>query len=116
MPLIEVSPKVRAGMPLAFSEYVATLGLLLLVTRLARSRSDAAPFGVAAYILAAYWFTASTSFANPAVTIARCFTDSFAGIRPADAPGFIAAQGAAVITVALVGALAVRSARQTPEM
>lgn len=105
LPILEVSPKIRAGWPLAFSEYVATLGLLLLVTRLARARSDAAPYAVASYILAAYWFTASTSFANPAVTLARTLTDSFAGIRPADAPAFLAAQIAAVITVAAIGRL-----------
>jgi glycerol uptake facilitator-like aquaporin len=102
LPIVEVSEKVRAGVPLVWSEFVATLGLLLLVTRLARANSGAGPYAVAAYILAAYWFTASTSFANPAVTLARCLTDTFAGIRPADAPGFIAAQLGAVGVVALV--------------
>lgn len=111
LPILEISPKIRSGLPLAFSEYVATLGLLLLVTRLARARSDAGPYAVAAYILAAYWFTASTSFANPAVTLARSLTDTFAGIRPADVPGFLAAQAAAVFTVAALGKLAAQPAR-----
>jgi glycerol uptake facilitator-like aquaporin len=79
---------------------VATFGLLAVIWGCARLRSSAVPFAVAAYITAAYWFTASTSFANPAVTLARAATDTFAGIRPADAPGFVAAQliGAAMAT------------------
>ena len=83
-----------------FSEFVATFGLLAVIWGCARLRSAAVPFAVAAYITAAYWFTASTSFANPAVTLARATTDSFAGIRPVDAPGFIVAQllGAAAAT------------------
>jgi hypothetical protein len=95
-------PRVRArsGMPQAFSEFVATFGLLAVIWGCARLRSGAVPFAVAAYITAAYWFTASTSFANPAVTLARSATDTFAGIRPADAPAFIVAQlvGAGVAT------------------
>jgi glycerol uptake facilitator-like aquaporin len=84
-----------------FSEFVATFGLLSVIWGCSRRRSTTVPFAVAAYITAAYWFTASTSFANPAVTIARSLTDTFAGIRPADAPGFIAAQflGAAAATL-----------------
>src|SRR5262249_56389830 len=83
-----------------FSEFVATFGLLSVIWGVTRRRSDAAPFAVAAYITAAYWFTASTSFANPAVTLARAASDTFAGIRPTDAPGFILAQlvGAAAAT------------------
>jgi glycerol uptake facilitator-like aquaporin len=79
---------------------VATFGLLAVIWGCARLRSSAVPFAVAAYITAAYWFTASTSFANPAVTLARSATDTFAGIRPADAPAFIIAQllGAAAAT------------------
>jgi glycerol uptake facilitator-like aquaporin len=95
------SRHVRAGGAQAFSEFVATFGLLAVIWGCARLRSAAVPFGVAAYITGAYWFTASTSFANPAVTLARAFTDTFAGIRPADAPGFILAQlaGASAATL-----------------
>src|SRR5436190_18556731 len=75
-----------------FSEFVATFGLLSVIWGCVRFRSQVIPFAVAAYIVAAYWFTASTSFANPAVTLARAFTDTFAGIRPIDVPGFIVAQ------------------------
>jgi glycerol uptake facilitator-like aquaporin len=92
MPLFQVSQHVRAGVAQMFSEFVATFGLLSIIWGCSRVRSDAVPFAVGAYITGAYWFTASTSFANPAVTLARSFTDTFSGIRPADAPGFIAAQ------------------------
>ena len=71
---------------------MATFGLLTVIRECSRGRVSAGPFAVAAYITAAYWFTASTSFANPAVTLARAASDTFAGIRPADAPGFILAQ------------------------
>lgn len=92
MPIIEYSAKARAGLPQMFSECVATFGLLIVVLRGARHRPDTVPWTVACYITAAYWFTASTSFANPAVTLARSLTESFAGIRPADVPGFVLAQ------------------------
>jgi glycerol uptake facilitator-like aquaporin len=82
----------RHGWPLILSEFVATFGLLSVISGCSRLRSEALPYAVAAYITAAYWFTASTSFANPAVTIARSLSDTFAGIRPSDAPMFIAAQ------------------------
>ena len=104
MPVIEVSTKARGGFPLMLSEAVATFGLLIVVLRGARHRPDAVPWTVACYITAAYWFTASTSFANPAVTLARAMTESFAGIAPANAPGFFAAQ----IVGALVALLADR--------
>jgi glycerol uptake facilitator-like aquaporin len=91
-PLFSASRHVRSGVPQAFAEFVATFGLLAVIWGCARLRSSAVAFAVAAYIMAAYWFTASTSFANPAVTLARSATDTFAGIRPADAPAFIAAQ------------------------
>jgi len=91
-PLFAASQHVRSGGALMFSEAIATLGLLLVIAGCSRHSAAATPYAVGAYITAAYWFTASTSFANPAVTIARCFTDTFAGIRPADAPGFIFAQ------------------------
>ena len=92
MPIIEVSAKSRAGLPQMFSETIATLGLVVVVLRGARHRPDTVPWTVACYITAAYWFTASTSFANPAVTLARSVTDSFAGISPANVPGFWLAQ------------------------
>jgi glycerol uptake facilitator-like aquaporin len=91
-PVFSASRHARAGAAQAFSEFVATFGLLAVIWGCARLRSSAVPFAVAAYITAAYWFTASTSFANPAVTLARSATDTFSGIRPADAPAFIVAQ------------------------
>jgi len=91
-PLFFASRHARSGPAQMFSEFVATFGLLAVIWGCLRVRADAIPFAVAAYITAAYWFTASTSFANPAVTLARSATDTFAGIRPADAPGFIVAQ------------------------
>jgi glycerol uptake facilitator-like aquaporin len=98
--LLMLSLKTRSGPAQMLSEFVATFGLLSVIWGSSRRRSDAVPFAVAAYIAAAYWFTASTSFANPAVTVARALTDTFAGIRPADVPGFITAQlaGAAAAT------------------
>jgi glycerol uptake facilitator-like aquaporin len=91
-PLLQVSQHVRAGGSQVFSEFVATFGLLSVIWGCGRLRAEAVPFAVGLYITGAYWFTASTSFANPAVTLARAFTNTFAGIRPADAPGFMAAQ------------------------
>jgi glycerol uptake facilitator-like aquaporin len=100
MPLMSVSHHRRSGAAQAFSEFVAAFGLLSVIWGCARLRSSAVPFAVGAYITAAYWFTASTSFANPAVTLARSTSDTFAGIRPIDVPAFIAAQllGATVAT------------------
>lgn len=91
-PLFFASEHVRSGGAQLFSEFVATFGLLSVIWGCARLRSSAVPFAVGAYITAAYWFTASTSFANPAVTLARAASNTFAGIRPVDAPGFVAAQ------------------------
>ena len=97
------SQHVRSGVAQAFSEFVATFGLLLVIATVARTRAAAIPYAVAVYIASAYWFTASTSFANPAVTVARSMTDTFSGIRPIDAPAFIVAQLiAAVAAIALV--------------
>lgn len=100
-PLYFASTHVRSGAAQALSEFVATFGLIAVIWGVARTRSAATPFAVGAYITAAYWFTASTSFANPAVTLARSLTNTFSGIRPADVPAFIAAQllGAAAATV-----------------
>jgi len=91
-PTYSASTHVRAGGAQVFSEFVATFGLLCVIRGCARMRSSAVPFAVGAYITGAYWFTASTSFANPAVTLARAASNTFAGIRPVDAPGFIVAQ------------------------
>jgi glycerol uptake facilitator-like aquaporin len=92
LPAFSISHHARTGEAQWFSEFVATFGLLLVIRTVARFSSDGLAFAVAAYIVAAYWFTASTSFANPAVAIARSLSDTFAGIRPADVPGFVAAQ------------------------
>jgi glycerol uptake facilitator-like aquaporin len=101
LPAFSVSQHMRHGPSQLLSEFVATFGLLAVIWGCSRLRSSASvSFAVGAYITAAYWFTASTSFANPAVTMARSVTDTFAGIRPADVPGFVAAQlaGAAAAT------------------
>src|SRR5690349_15609119 len=92
MPILMRSLHERSGSAQVFSEFVATFGLLSVISGCSHRHAPAVPFAVAAYIVAAYWFTASTSFANPAVTLARAFTDTFAGIRLADVPGFVAAQ------------------------
>ncbi len=97
-PLFVASQHVRTGPDQWFSEFVATFGLLAVIWGCVRQRPSVTPFAVGLYITAAYWFTASTSFANPAVTLARAATDTFAGIRPDDVLGFVAAQ--------LLGALA----------
>jgi glycerol uptake facilitator-like aquaporin len=103
---ISLSMHARAGFAQVLSEFVATFGLLSVIWGCSRSRPSAAPYAVASYIVAAYWFTASTSFANPAVTIARMLSDTFAGIRPADAPFFIVAQFAgALVATALFSSL-----------
>jgi glycerol uptake facilitator-like aquaporin len=92
VPLFFASRHARAGMRQMFSEFIATFGLVAVIWGCVRFRSAMVPFAVAAYISAAYWFTASTSFANPAVTLARAASDTFTGIRPVDVPGFIIAQ------------------------
>lgn len=101
-PLFSASSHVRAGGAQLFSEFVATFGLLAVIWGCARLRSSAVPFAVGAYITGAYWFTSSTSFANPAVTLARAASDTFAGIRPADTPGFIVAQLAGAMAATLL--------------
>ncbi len=90
--LFSASTHVRAGSAQFLSEFIATFGLLAVIWGCLRSRPSAVPFAVGAYITAAYWFTASTSFANPAVTLARSMSNTFAGIRPADVTGFVTAQ------------------------
>jgi glycerol uptake facilitator-like aquaporin len=101
-PLFFASTHVRSGPSQWWSECVATFGLIGVIIGCSRSRPAITPFAVAAYITAAYWFTASTSFANPAVTLARSATNTFAGIRPVDAPGFILAQLAGAMVATLV--------------
>jgi len=100
LPMFFASQHARSGPAQLLAEFVATFGLLGVIAGCGRFKPSMAPFGVAAYIVAAYWFTASTSFANPAVTLARSLTDTFAGIRPGDAPGFIVAQLCGAIVAA----------------
>jgi glycerol uptake facilitator-like aquaporin len=97
-----VSTRVRSGPAQEFSEFVATFGLLAVIWGCARTRPSTTPFAVGAYITAAYWFTASTSFANPAVTVARSLTNTFAGIRPGDVMGFVAAELAGAFCATLL--------------
>jgi|SRR5579863_2290537 glycerol uptake facilitator-like aquaporin len=101
LPLFFASRHARGGAALLWSEFIATFGLLAVIWGCERARTSFAPFAVGGYITAAYWFTSSTSFANPAVTLARAASDTFAGIRPADAPGFTAAQLAACFGAAI---------------
>ncbi len=112
LPLLQASTHVRAGGPQLLAEFVATFGLLLVV--LGHRRAENVPWMVAAWIGAAYWFTASTSFANPAITIARSLTNTFSGIRPVDAPWFIVAQVAGAL-VALGAARILFSQRQAQD-
>lgn len=105
LPLLQLSDKVRTGGGQWLSEGIATFGLVLTIWGTAKFRPAAIPASVALYITAAYWFTASTSFANPAITVARSLTDTFSGIAPGDAPGFIVAQ----LVGAGLAALAVRA-------
>jgi glycerol uptake facilitator-like aquaporin len=98
LPILQVSAHARTGAGQWLGEFIATFGLLLTIIGTLRHRPAAVPASVALYIVAAYWFTSSTSFANPAITLARSLSNSFAGIAPGDAPGFVAAQ--------LAGALA----------
>jgi glycerol uptake facilitator-like aquaporin len=103
LPLFFASRHTRNGAGLLWSEFVATFGLLSVIYGCSRTRPSTVPFAVGAYITAAYWFTASTSFANPAVTLARAASDTFAGISPADVPAFLVAQfaGAVAATICL---------------
>jgi glycerol uptake facilitator-like aquaporin len=102
LPVLSISTHVRSGPAQLFSEFVATFGLLTVIWGCVRKRPSDVPYAVGAYIASAYWFTASTSFANPAVTIARSITSTFSGIRPADVPGFVAAQFAGAFAATLV--------------
>ena len=102
LPLWQVSQTVRSGGGQWFAEFVATFGLVLVIFCCLRAAPDAIPYAVGLYIISAYWFTASTSFANPAVAIARSLSDTFAGIRPVDVPAFLAAQLAGGFFAAIV--------------
>jgi glycerol uptake facilitator-like aquaporin len=103
-PVLQLSTKLRDGPALAFSEFIATFGLIATILGAVRFRPDFTPMAVGLYITAAYWFTASTSFANPAVTIARSLSNTFAGIAPSSTPLFIVAQiGGAIIASSLFG-------------
>jgi glycerol uptake facilitator-like aquaporin len=105
LPLLQPSTHVRDTQGEFVGEVVATLGLLLAIWGTQRSRPDAIPFAVAAYIVAAYWFTSSTSFANPAVTIARSLTDSFSGIAPASIAPFVFAQATGFVLALVICSL-----------
>ncbi|MGA7622123.1 MAG: MIP/aquaporin family protein [Candidatus Acidiferrales bacterium] len=116
LPAIAASHHARSGSAQLFSEFIATFGLLCVIWGCSRQRCEAIPFAVAAYITAAYWFTSSTSFANPAVTVARSLSDTFAGIRPLDVLPFVAAQLAGAIAATflfrwLVPSLCTRTGR-----
>jgi glycerol uptake facilitator-like aquaporin len=103
LPVLQVSEHVRTGAGQWLAEWVATFGLLLTIFGCVRNAPQSVPYAVGLYITSAYWFTASTSFANPAVTIARSLSNTFSGIAPADAMGFIAAQLAGMLGAVLVG-------------
>ncbi len=119
LPLLSRSHQVRIGTGQLLSEGIAAFGLLIVVLACARRHKRSAAVMVASWIFGAYWFTASTSFANPAVTVARCLTDTFAGIRPADVPGFIIAQcvgaGAALMLWGWIDPADGAEPSQTPE-
>jgi len=110
-PLLQVATTERGGIGQWTGEFVATFGLVGAILGCLRWRPDALAYAVGLFITAGYWFTSSTSFANPAVTVARCLTDTFSGLAPAGAPGFIAAQGlGAVAATAILGWLFARGA------
>lgn len=102
LPLLQTSENARGGPAQWFSEFIATFGLLATILGCLKARPQAVPYAVGLYITAGYWFTASTSFANPAVTVARSFTDSFSGILPAHAPAFILAQCLGAVAATLL--------------
>ena len=115
-PVFAASLHARSGAAQIFSEFIATFGLLSVIWGCVRGRSSAVPFAVGAYITGAYWFTASTSFANPAVTLARAASNTFAGIRPADAPGFVAAQLIGAMAATALFAWLIPAKKKSPRM
>jgi glycerol uptake facilitator-like aquaporin len=112
--MVSASMRVRSGPGQLFGEFVATFGLLAVIWGCVRQRTSAVPYAVGAYITAAYWFTSSTSFANPAVTIARSATNTFAGIRPADVAGFVGAQLAGAFAATLLFQWLMPALKQEP--
>jgi len=112
LPLVETSLKARTGAPLWFAEWVATFGLILTILAGLRFARASVPWLVGLYITAAYWFTSSTSFANPAVAIARSLTNTFSGIRPGDLPGFIMAEVCGALAAFFVMNWLLRSSRE----
>ncbi len=115
LPLFSISQHARSGPAQVFSEFIATFGLMAVIWGCSRQRAGTVPFAVGAYITAAYWFTSSTSFANPVVTLARAVSNTFSGIRPTDAPAFIAAQLTGAITATLLLRWLVPSLPETAE-
>ena len=109
---LQLSTTGRSGFPQWFAEFVATFGLLLTILGCVRFKPDAVAFAVGLYITSAYWFTASTSFANPAVTIGRSLSDTFAGIAPSDVPAFIVAQILGALAAAALGGWLFAQARR----
>ncbi|WXK61102.1 MIP/aquaporin family protein [Parerythrobacter aurantius] len=114
LPILQLSTKARAGIGQWSGEFVATFGLVLVILTLLRNRAEAIPAGVALYIVSAYWFTSSTSFANPAITVIRSLSDTFAGIAAADAPLFIAAQMAGALCAVFVARWLLEESAPTP--
>ena len=114
-PILQFSDKGRTGIGQWTGEFIATFGLLLTILGTARFRPAAIPASVALYITAAYWFTSSTSFANPAITVARSLSDSFAGIAPADVPGFIIAQIAGALAAWALAKILFAETKNPPE-
>jgi glycerol uptake facilitator-like aquaporin len=112
--VFSASTHARSGPAQMFSEFVATFGLMAVIWGCVRQRPSAVPYAVGAYITAAYWFTASTSFANPAVTLARAVTNTFAGIRPADVADFVGAQLAGAFAATLLFQWLVPALKQEP--
>ena len=115
LPLLSPSTHARSGGAQLFSEFVATFGLLAVIWGCARHRPSSVAYAVGAYITAAYWFTASTSFANPAVALARSMTNTFSGIRPADVAGFVVVQLAGAFAATLVFQRLIPALRDAPE-
>lgn len=113
-PILEISSKTRTGPGQWAGEFIATFGLVFVILGTIRHRPQAVPASVALYIVAAYWFTSSTSFANPAITLARALTDSFAGIAPADVPAFIIAQLCGALAALWAGQIVFSPAEPTP--
>jgi glycerol uptake facilitator-like aquaporin len=116
LPILEISAKARTGAPQWFAEAVATFGLVITIVGTIRARPEAVAYTVGLYITAAYWFTASTSFANPAVTVARAFTDTFAGIAPQGIAAFVIAQGAGAISAVVVANILFKAGRAEPRL